>query len=100
MADPPTGFVCVNEATTLGVLAGLRDLGLTVGVDAAVIAYDDINVSAYFAPPLTTLYLPIAQLGERLGSFLLRRLAGEEAGELAEVFRPDIVVRQADRLGG
>lgn len=99
-SDPPTGFVCVNEAVTLGVLAGLRDLNLTVGVDAGVIAYDDINVSAYFAPPLTTLYLPIAQLGQRLGSFLLRRLAGEEPAALAEVFRPELMVRQSDRLGG
>lgn len=100
LADPPTGFVCVNEATTLGVLSGLRDLGLTVGAGADVIAYDDINVSAYFAPPLTTLYLPIARLAQRLGSFLLRRLAGEETSVLAEVFRPELLVRQADRLGG
>lgn len=98
--EPPTGFVCVNESTTLGVLAGLRELGLTVGVDADVIAYDDINVSAYFSPPLTTLYLPVAQLGQRLGSFLLRRLAGEETSALAEVFRPELLVRQADRLVG
>ena len=65
-----------------------------------MIAYDDINVSAYFAPPLTTLYLPVARLGQRLGSFLLRRLAGEEPAALAEVFRPELLTRQADRLGG
>lgn len=99
-SDPPTGFVCVNEAVTLGVLSGLRDLGLTIGVDASVIAYDDINVSAYFAPPLTTLYQPIAQLGQELGHFLLRRLAGEEPGGLIRIYRPELVVRQADRLGG
>ncbi len=98
--NPPTGFVCVNEAVTLGVLSGLRDLGLTVGVDADVIAYDDINVSAYFAPPLTTLYLPIAKLGQRLGHFLLRRLAGEDPVALTQIYRPDLVVRQPDRLGG
>lgn len=100
IADPPTGFVCVNESTALGVLAGLREVGLTVGIDAAVIAYDDINASAYFAPPLTTFYLPIEHLGRRLGSFLLRRLAGEAPAALAEVFRPELVVRQTDRLGG
>ncbi|MEI2687357.1 MAG: LacI family DNA-binding transcriptional regulator [Cypionkella sp.] len=98
--NPPTGFVCVNEATTLGVLAGLAELSLIVGRDASVIAYDDINVSAYFAPPLTTLYLPIARLGERLGAFLLRRLAGESPSELAKMFRPELVIRQTDQLGG
>jgi DNA-binding LacI/PurR family transcriptional regulator len=95
---PPTGFVCVNESTTLGVLAGLREAGLTVGRDADVIAYDDINVSAYFFPPLTTFYLPIERLGRKLGEFLLRRLAGEEPAALQEIYRPELVARQADRL--
>lgn len=98
LPDPPTGFVCVNESTTLGVLAGLRDAGLIVGRGADVIAYDDINVSAYFTPPLTTFYLPIERLGRKLGEFLLRRLAGEEPAALQEIYRPELIVRQADRL--
>lgn len=98
IADPPTGFVCVNEATTLGVLAGLAELGLVAGRDVDVIAYDDINVSAYFAPPLTTFYLPIERLGRKLGEFFLRRLAGEEPADLQEIYRPDLVVRQANKL--
>ncbi len=98
--DPPTGFICVNESTALGALAGLRQLGLTVGRDAAVIAYDDINASAYFAPPLTTFYQPIEVLGRRLGEFLRQRLAGAEIAALTELFRPELVARQPDRLGG
>ena len=96
--NPPTGFVCVNESTALGVLAGLREIGLTVGADASVIAYDDINASAYFAPPLTTFYQPIEDLGRHLGDFLLRRLAGEAPSALKELTRPQLVARQSDRL--
>lgn len=97
MPDPPTGFICVNEATTLGVLAGLAEVGLAAGRDVDVIAYDDINVSAYFAPPLTTFYLPIERLGRKLGEFFLRRIAGEEPAALQELYRPDLVVRQANQ---
>lgn len=100
LPDPPTGFICVNEATTLGVLAGLAELGLTAGREVDVIAYDDINVSAYFSPPLTTFYLPIERLGRKLGEFFLRRLAGEEPAALQELYRPDLVVRQANKLPG
>lgn len=100
LPDPPTGFICVNEATTLGVLAGLAELGLTAGRGVDVIAYDDINVSAYFAPPLTTFYLPIERLGRKLGEFFLRRFAGEEPAALQELYRPDLVVRQANKLNG
>jgi DNA-binding LacI/PurR family transcriptional regulator len=96
---PATGFVCVNESTALGVLAGLREAGREVGRDASVIAYDDINASAYFAPPLTTFYQPIEDLGRHLGAFLLRRLAGEAPENLTELTRPALVERQTDRLG-
>ncbi|MCR8492446.1 LacI family DNA-binding transcriptional regulator [Brucella anthropi] len=98
--DPPTALVCVNESTTLGVLSALRSLGLEVGQDIDVIAYDDINVSAYFTPPVTTLYQPIEVLGQRLGEFLLRRMGGEDPAQLREVFRPELVARQPDDLGG
>lgn len=97
---PPTALVCVNEATTLGVLSALDTLGRAVGADVDVIAYDDINVSAYFSPPVTTFYQPIEVLGRRLGHFLLRRMAGEEPAQLAEVFRPEMIARQPDDLGG
>jgi len=96
--DPPTGFVCVNEPTALGALAGLRELGLVVGQEASVIACDDINASGYFAPPLTTFYQPVEVLGRQLGAFLLRRLAGEDIAGLTQIYRPDLVARQADRL--
>lgn len=98
LADPPTGFICVNEATTLGLLAGLRDLGLSAERDVSVIAYDDLNVSDYFAPPLTTYFQPVEELGRTLGEFLLRRMAGETPGNLTKVFRPRLIPRQTDRL--
>lgn len=97
-AQGATGFVCVNESTALGALAGLREAGAVIGRDASVIAYDDINASAYFAPPLTTFYLPIEDLGRKLGEFLLRRLGGEAPAQLTHVTRPKLVVRQDDSL--
>ncbi len=99
-SDPPTGFVCVNEATTLGLLSGLRELGLSAGSDVSVIAYDDLNVSAYFAPPLSTYFHPVEELGRTLGTFLIRRMAGEPPENLIEIFRPKLIARQSDRLIG
>ena len=98
--DAPTAFVCINESTTLGVLSGLGSLGRQVGVDVDVIAYDDINVSAYFTPPITTFYQPIEVLGRTLGQFLLRLMEGEDPTAFRQVFRPTLIARQPDNLGG
>ncbi|TGV10268.1 LacI family DNA-binding transcriptional regulator [Mesorhizobium sp. M8A.F.Ca.ET.173.01.1.1] len=100
LPNPPTALVCINESTTLGVLSALGSLERRVGVDVDVIAYDDINVSAYFTPPITTFYQPIELLGRKLGEFLLRRMAGENPAELALVSRPELIGRQPDNLGG
>ncbi len=97
-SDPATGFVCVNESTALGVLSGLHSLGLEAGREVDVIAFDDINVSAYFCPPLTTLYHPIEAQGRKLGEFLLRRMAGENPEKLMHVFQPELIARQPNRL--
>ncbi len=54
LADPPTAYICANEATALGAFSGFHARGLVHGRDAVINATDDLNVSQYFAPPITT----------------------------------------------
>ena len=98
LPDPATGFVCVNESTALGVLSGLHALRLDVGQKASVIAYDDINASAYFWPPLTTFLYPLETLSRVLAQFMLRLLQGEDPASLTHFVRPEMIIRQPDRL--
>lgn len=98
LPDPATGFVCVNESTALGVLSGLHETGAAIGRNASVIAYDDINASAYFCPPLTTLLYPLETLSRVLADFMLRLLEGEDPDSLTHFVRPELIIRQEDRL--
>lgn len=98
LPDPATGFVCVNESTALGVLSGLHETGADIGRNASVIAYDDINASAYFWPPLTTFLYPLETLSRVLAEFMLRLLNGAPPEGLSHFVRPELIVRQDDRL--
>lgn len=98
LPDPATGFVCVNESTALGVLSGLHETGAQVGTRASVIAYDDINASAYFWPPLTTFLFPLETLSRILADFMLRLLESEDPTTLTHFVRPELIVRQDDHL--
>lgn len=98
LPHPATGFVCVNESTALGVLSGLHEAGAIIGRDASVIAYDDINASAYFWPPLTTFLYPLESLSRLLAKFILRLLEGEDPASLSHFVRPELIIRQNDRL--
>ena len=80
------------------MLSGLHESGLRVGRDASVIAYDDINASAYFWPPLTTLLYPLESLSRVLAAFILRLLDGEDPKGLTHLVRPHLIIRQEDCL--
>ncbi|MBB4184585.1 LacI family DNA-binding transcriptional regulator [Sinorhizobium terangae] len=98
LADPPTAYICANEATALGAFSGFHARGLVHGRDAVINATDDLNVSQYFAPPITTFYLPIGEPSALLGKFILRRMEGEPPEALQTLLMPDLIERCDDRL--
>jgi LacI family transcriptional regulator len=98
LAAPPTAYICANEAAALGALSGFAACGLVHGRDAVINATDDLNVSAYFTPPLTTFYLPISRPAELLGRHILRVIAGEPPGLFRTLLMPDLIERSDDRL--
>ncbi|AVX03487.1 catabolite control protein [Maritalea myrionectae] len=93
---PPTAYFCANEATAMGVLSGFHVRGYEHGREAVVIATDDLNVSQYFSPPITTCYLPISKPSRVLGEFMLRLLNGEAPEKLQKLFVPDLIERSSD----
>lgn len=98
LSEPPTAYICANEASALGVLSGFHVRGLVHGKDAVVVATDDLNISQYFSPPITTCYLPISKPSETLGRFMLRLLEGEGPEVLQKLFLPDLIERNADTV--
>lgn len=98
LPDPATGLVCGNESTALGVLSGLHERGDAIGRAVSVLAYDDINARVYFTPPLTTFLYPLEVLSRVLADFMLRILQGEAPAALTHLVRPELIVRQDDRL--
>ena len=85
-SDPPTGFICVNESTALGVMTGIRDCGKQVGIDCDIVSRASTSISDYLNPPLPTCYLDIKPIAKVFCEFLLRSIAGEPATALQQVF--------------
>lgn len=64
--DPrPTAVLAANDYTAIGVMGGLSDAGLKVPQDVAVAGFDDIAMSRYLNPPLTTVHVDAYGLGSR-----------------------------------
>ncbi len=60
----------------IGALTLLRERGIQVPEEVSVIGFENIGFSAFTSPPLTTLAMPITEIGQRLAQLLLGRIGG------------------------
>ena len=58
----PTAVVASNDLTAIGAMGAISERGLRVPEDISVIGFDDIQLSAFTRPPLTTVSLPRAEI--------------------------------------
>lgn len=73
-----TALICLNDRMALGAIQKLNDLGLTVPDDVSVIGYDNITISAYSSPPLTTIDQQATELGRTAARTLFDVFAEEQ----------------------
>lgn len=95
MTDRPTAVFCAADMVAFGLIAGLTEGGLSVPEDISVIGFDDIDMSEFYVPPLTTIRQDRHQIGLRSAERLLQRLAGQEAGAGVDMIDVELVVRDS-----
>jgi len=72
----PTAIFAANDLMAIGVMRALRDRGLRIPEDVAVVGFDDISPASLVSPPLTTVSQFQARMGELAAEALLQRLRG------------------------
>jgi LacI family transcriptional regulator len=88
-----TAVLAGNDLLALGCIDALRDAGLDCPGDVSVVGFNDMDWSARFSPPLTTVRVPHQRLGMAAADLLLERL-GDPQAEVRHVVLPvELVVR-------
>lgn len=78
---PVSAVVCGNDYLAAGALAALDRAGIRVPHQLSVASFNDNEFASYLHPALTTVRLPIAEIGERAGLTLVARLLGTNLPE-------------------
>src|SRR5690606_746241 len=73
----PRALFCANDLMALGAIAALRERGLQVPEDVAVMGFDDLPLAAASVPPLTTVRQPIQAMGAIAFRMVVRLAQGE-----------------------
>jgi LacI family transcriptional regulator len=94
LSDPlPQAFACANDQTAVGVIYALNAAGLKIPDDVVVTGFDDITLTRYFNPPLTTIRQSGGLLGEAAVDALVAMLDGSEVVNRTVVLPTELVVR-------
>ncbi len=90
-----TALFCENNMMSLGALTALRNHGIRVPDQMAVIGFDDAPWAALLNPSLTVVAQPTAQIGERAAALLLERMEQPTLDARTEVLPTSLIVRES-----
>ncbi len=74
----PTAVFCANDLMALGAIRAVREKNLDVPEDISVIGFDDLVISEYFTPPLTSVRQPLFHIGKEALITLIGIVNGEK----------------------
>lgn len=91
----PRAILCMNDQMAVGVLNVLGQDGISVPEEVAVTGFDDIVVSRYLSPPLTTVRQPAEELGATAVTTLFDLANSRPLASREIVLQTEIVVRES-----
>jgi LacI family transcriptional regulator len=91
----PTAIIGGNDLMAIGAINRIQQYGLQVGKDIAVGGFDDIPLSAYITPPLTTIHQPIYEIGQQTCAMLIDVINGRSPKNAHALLTPSLVIRQS-----
>ena len=89
--DLPTAVFAANDQLALGLLRAFAEAGVRVPDDVSVVGFDDVDGSANFFPPLTTVRQEFGALGRTCIELLVEAIAGRTV--TSALIEPSVVVR-------
>ena len=97
-APMPDGIFAANDMMAVGALFALKECGVKVPHDVAVVGFDDVPLARFASPALSTLRVGVFELG-RQGLELLANALADPDGGRAEgiVISPELVIRESSR---
>jgi LacI family transcriptional regulator len=85
-----------NDRMAIGLMQGLRELGVRAGEDIAIVGYDDSDAARLSDMPLTTVHVPFYEMGKIAAERLLKQVLGEqEKIVFQEKLATSLVVRKS-----
>jgi len=99
LPNPPTAVFARNDFTAIGAMSAIKEAGLRIPEDIAIVGFDDISLAVRTSPPLTTVRQPMRLEGQLAAEMLLERIEGKEKLARRErILNCELIVRESTGL--
>jgi LacI family transcriptional regulator len=96
LKNRPTAIFAANDSMAIGALSALRESGVRVPEDMAVAGFDDIPLARFMDPPLSSVHVPIRELGARAVEILLHGVTNKnDHARRRERVSTELVIRRS-----
>ena len=93
--DPPTAVFVASDLMAYGAIGAFTSNGWDVPGTISVVGCEDLPFSRYFSPKLTTMRIPIYEIGRHAAQLLIKRLAKPARKASIEVLGAELIIRQS-----
>jgi len=91
----PEAVFAASDVMATGALRAIREAGLRVPEDIALVGYDDMPIAAQVNPALTTIRQPVHEMGKLAVDTLINVLENPENSKQHIVLQPELIIRQS-----
>jgi LacI family transcriptional regulator len=94
LTERPTAIFAANDPMALGAIYAIQDAGLSVPGDIAVVGYDNRNFTKTFRPTITTVSMPVIEMGGVAAELLLKQIAEGRKEEEEIKVKGQLIIRE------
>jgi DNA-binding LacI/PurR family transcriptional regulator len=92
----PTAIFARNDFTAIGAMTAIKESGLRIPQDIAIIGFDDIPLAVHMSPSLSTVRQPMRLQGQIAAELLLKRIESENSIEREErILNCELIIRES-----
>ena len=96
LPNRPTAVFARNDFTAVGAISAVKEAGLSIPQDIAIVGFDDTPLAVHTMPSLTTVRQPMKVQGQLAAEMLIRRISGDEGVQTeTRVLDCELIIRES-----
>ncbi len=96
LPNRPTAIFARNDFTAIGAMTAVKETGLQIPQDVAIIGFDDIPLAVHMSPSLSTVRQPMRLQGQIAAELLLRRIESDvDLSREEKILNCELIIRES-----